>query len=183
MTSSLLDSLTHANFQQSVGFILPPRAFRRVLLKNKTVRLLDEAIRVGQITEQAVRDFASSQAIQYKVGESLPGDIALAALAVALESNPAHFAEEYLCDLARLHLPEMATSTRIARECWKERCSLPKNEIKNFIFPALPVMSEHTTAGSQDIRTTLRPLPSFSRTRTQYDTVQYGAKGSANATA
>jgi hypothetical protein len=50
-------------------------------------------------------------------GECFPHDLALAALAVALEYRPTPFAKEYLRDLSRLRLAEMSTSVRLAQEC------------------------------------------------------------------
>src|SRR5271166_2085536 len=117
--SPLLEKLLTDDFSDSVGFILPPAPMRLVLLRHKDVTAVKAALRHGELTETMIRDFASALASEFLKGQPLRGDLALAAIAVVLEHWPKDFAEEYLCHLARLELPEMATSLRVARECLK----------------------------------------------------------------
>ena len=44
-------------------------------------------------------------------------EINLEAIAVALETYPGPFAEEYLKDLSRLKIPELPLAPRVARLC------------------------------------------------------------------
>jgi hypothetical protein len=70
-----------------------------------------------------IRVFISSVMSEFSKGHLLPNDLALAALAVVFELRPTDFAEEFLCDLARLQLPEMTTSILVAREYLRNRYS------------------------------------------------------------
>jgi hypothetical protein len=92
-------------------------------------------VRRGQVSDAMLREFVAEMMADFERGRQLPADVTLAALATALESSNADFAEEYLCDLARLQLAEMPMSIRVARECLKVRCGLPKNEIRRFTYP------------------------------------------------
>ena len=51
-------------------------------------------------------------------------ELALAALAVAVERRPTDFAEEFLHDLARPQIAEMGLAIRVARECLRHRTSV-----------------------------------------------------------
>jgi hypothetical protein len=134
VTSTLLTSLKSAAFADSLGILLPPAALRLALQRLPGVKRLEIALRRGEITEEMIRNFAGALAAEFQEGTRLPGDLALAALAVVLEQRPTAFAEEYLCDLARLRLAEMTTSSRVARECLKNRFALPKNEVRTFMY-------------------------------------------------
>jgi hypothetical protein len=139
-----LTYLREREFGDSLGFVLPPAAMRIALQRSPTVREIAKGIRRGEISEQAVRTFVNSLASEFQVGKPLPGDFAFAALAVALEQIPADYAEEFLCDLARLRLAEMTTSIRVARESLKYRYLLPKNEVRTCKYPATKFIPTQT---------------------------------------
>lgn len=124
-----LDTLLTAEFEDSLGFVLPPAAFRLVLHRSQVVRQLSKSIRRREITAKSIRRFVSEQVNQLKKGEWLKGDVALAAVAVALETIKDPVADEYLTTLGNLRVPEMPTSTRVARECLKRRAMLPRNQV------------------------------------------------------
>jgi hypothetical protein len=128
--SPLLEYLLTDDFGDAVGFALPPAALRLVLHRQRPVRDIAAALRHGQVKEAEIRNFASALATEFHNGVPLRGDLALAAIAVVLEHWPTDFAEEYLCHLARLQLPEMGTSLRVARECLKNRYVLPRNQVR-----------------------------------------------------
>ncbi len=136
MTSPLLDRLKSDDFNFAIGFLHTPATVRRGLLQSPFVRHVAAALRFGSITEGMLRKFVSSIMRDFSAGHRLRNDLALAALAVVLELRPTDFAEEYLHDLARLGLAEMSTSINVARECLKNRCSVPKHQAKSFTFPA-----------------------------------------------
>lgn len=157
---SLLCPLTTDEFNDRVGFILPPAPFRRVLQQTPEVRRLEVALRFGQVTATMVRAFTDQLLSAFRSGEAFPHDVALAAIAVALEHWNDAFAEEYLIDLARINRPEFRIATRIARECLKARFSFPRTQVKTFVYPrgqsathaltgGFRVMSHVTAAASE----------------------------------
>src|SRR5260370_8200009 len=113
--TDLLAMLRTSEFAESLGFVLPPAAMRIALHRSPTVRQIATAVRRGEIAEQAIRSFVNSLASEYREEKALPGDLALAALAVALEQVPTDYAEEFLCDLTRLLLPSHLTCIPVAR--------------------------------------------------------------------
>jgi hypothetical protein len=136
MNAPALERLKTDEFHFSIGFHHSPGALRRKLLISPDVRRLAGALRFGAITERMISDFVSSVMSEFCKGHRLPNDLALAALAIVLELRPTDFAEEYLHDLARLKLAELSTSINVARECLKNRCSVPKHQAKSFTFPS-----------------------------------------------
>jgi hypothetical protein len=123
-------------FNFSIGFHHTPAIVRRRLLTSPPVRHIAGALRFGAITEGMLREFVASIMSEFTKGRRLPNDLALAAVAVMLELRPTDFANEYLHDLARLRLSEMTVSIFVARECLKNRCSLPKHQAKTFAYPS-----------------------------------------------
>jgi hypothetical protein len=124
MTVPLLESLKSEEFNDAVGFVLPPPALRQQLRAMKEVQRLRTVLESGDLSEETLRDFVSSLMRELRQGERFPHELALAALAVVLESRPTAFAEEFLHGLARLQLAEMVHAPRVAVECLKHRVSL-----------------------------------------------------------
>ncbi len=151
-------------FSESLGFVLPPRAMRIALQRSRTVQQIAKAVRRGEISEQNIRAFVHLLTSEYQEGKGLPGDLAFAALAVALEQVPTDYAEELLCDLARLRLVEMMTSIRVARECLKNRYLLPKNEVRTAKYSSIKTTPTRTLVAQIPRLTARRRLP----------TVRYG---------
>ena len=121
VNSVLLQHLSSDEFADNIGIILPPVPLRRVLQHSPDVRRLGEALRYGQITEKHVREFVGQLLTEFRPGELFRYDVALAALAVAMEHWGNSFAEEYLIDLARIQRSEFRVSFRIARCCQDSR--------------------------------------------------------------
>jgi hypothetical protein len=136
MISPLLERLRTDDFHFSIGFHHSPAAVRRSLLMSQDVRHVAAALRFGAITQSMISDFVSTVMSDFSRGCRLPNDLALAAIAIVLELRPTAFAEEYLHDLARLELTEMRISISVARECLKNKCSVPKHQAKSFTFPS-----------------------------------------------
>jgi hypothetical protein len=68
----------------------------------------------------------------FRIGQHFEHEIAIAAMAVALEKRSTAFAEEFLVDLAKLRLAEMPLCIRVARECVKHRMAMTQNICKTF---------------------------------------------------
>jgi hypothetical protein len=137
MSGKLLERLKSEEYAVEVGFLLPSRALRHRLLMTREVADLIEALADGAISEDTIRRFVAVLMADLRRGECFPHDLALAALAVVLESRPTDFAGEYLHDLAHLQLAEMGTSIRVARECLKHRGrSLTVNQTRSYSFTA-----------------------------------------------
>ena len=136
MPPSLLDRLTTDSFHLSVGFTHTPSYTRRALQRSIDVRRIACALRFGEISEKEIREFVESITAKFKSGKRLDDDLALAAIAVVLEMRSSEFAEEYLHDLSRLRLAEMATSIGVACECLMRRYTRPKHQNKKFSFPS-----------------------------------------------
>jgi hypothetical protein len=164
MIPLLLERLKTDEFSFAVGFHHSTGSVRRKLLNSVDVRRVAAAVRFGAITESMINEFVSSVMLEYRRGHRLPDDLALAALAIVLERRPTDFAEEYLHDLARLKLAEMSTSINVARECLKNRCSVPKHQARSFNFP-----SDHKPPTAHWVQILLRPrVPVSPRFVSQY---------------
>jgi hypothetical protein len=82
---------------------------------------VQDALQTGELSDPLLRGFVSSLLTAFRKGEVFQHDMAVAAIAVALERETTPFAEEYLRDLARLQAAEMSMSIRVARECLNQR--------------------------------------------------------------
>ena len=138
MCRKLFEALTSDAFVLSAGLISTPEALRRFLLRSEMVNDIRESLRRGSITEDSIREFVSSLMKGFHVGSRFEHEMALAALAVALERRPTDFAEEFLLDLAKLKLAEMPLCVRVARECLKNRMAMTQNSSKDFFPWKLP---------------------------------------------
>ncbi len=138
MCRTLFERLTSDEFALSTASISTPEALRRLLLRSQIVHDIRESLRQGSITEDSIREFVSSLMKGFHVGARFEHEMALAALAVALERRPTDFAEEFLLDLAKLKLAEMPLCIRVARECLKHRMTTTQNTSKDFYPWKLP---------------------------------------------
>ncbi len=130
MRTSLKQLLDSTELYEIAGFAANSDALRILLGRTAEVQAMSEALRSGELTEGDIREFVRQVLDGFKLGESLFGDIALAAIAVALEPihmSPDSFAEEYIRDLSRIDLAEMSRSSRVAKACLKARTSLTMN--------------------------------------------------------
>jgi len=117
----LLEHLRSDDFlyHRSFLIILPPSSMRHVLQGSSFVQDINNAVKSGEITESDIREFATS--INVKRGELCSDDLALAALAVALEDVETDFAHEYINDLAALNICEISTGKYVAREILRQK--------------------------------------------------------------
>jgi hypothetical protein len=128
MNTQPLEDLKSDSFIESVAFVATAPALHRLLRRAAQVRRTREALNSGALSEKQIRTFVSTLMNDFRHGEAFEHDLALAALAVALERRETPFAEEFLGDLARLETTEMSMSIRVARECLKARLGLAGNK-------------------------------------------------------
>jgi len=128
----VLENLTSDAFALKYSFISNPIAVYRALQRSVDVENVRLALRSGEITEEILGAFCASVLAELQPGKRLPQELALAAIAVVLETRATSFAEEYVLDLARLDLAEFPTAIRVARQAYREQKGLPANKTKEF---------------------------------------------------
>lgn len=126
MTNVALEQLLSEEFVQSLGTHSTAESLRRCLFRSRTVRELKDALSAGKITEPRIRSFVRRILKDFRQGESFPYEYALAAIAVMLETRHSPLAEEYLIDLARTRVTELAMCRRVAGLCAQAWARLPK---------------------------------------------------------
>src|SRR5687768_8742705 len=94
--------LTTDEFIASIGAVSSPKALRKHLMQCAEVQAVRKALADGLITEATIERFTDELMDDFVRGTHFPHELALAALAVALETRHTDFAENYLLDLARL---------------------------------------------------------------------------------
>jgi hypothetical protein len=152
MTFHVLQVLGTDEFSDGIGFVLPPAPMRRVLQTDPRVRALESALRYHQVREAELREFVGCLLSEFRPGDSFRYDIALAALAVAMQHWRHPVAEEYLLDLARVDRPEFRCSFRVARECLKARYAFPRTQVRISRYP-------RSVGGRCMANRNLRPMP------------------------
>lgn len=132
MAHAVLDNLKTDAFALRFSFISNPLAVHRALQRSAHVESVRLALGSGEISEETLRTFCANVLRELEHGKRLPHELAIAAIAVALETRPTSFAEEYVLDLARLDLAELPIAIRVARKACRERMTLPGNKTKAF---------------------------------------------------
>lgn len=150
MSVSVLDRLASDEFVLSVGFLSTPSSLRRLLQRAKEVAEIRESLKQEAITDDTLRRFVSRLLEDFRRGERFVHELALAALAVAVERRPTDFADEYLHDLARLQIAELSMAIRVARESLKHRIRVAETSSKLFRMPdGEPSGSSHSARRSR----------------------------------
>ncbi|MBN1590372.1 MAG: hypothetical protein JW888_12730 [Pirellulales bacterium] len=132
MGSVVLHNLLSEEFGVATSCFGTPLALYHFLHTRPEVHAIQESFRQGALTEGTIRRFVVELLQDLHSGIRFPHELAICALAVALESRATDFAEEFLLDLARLRTAEMSLSIRVARECLKRRMELPRTKGKVF---------------------------------------------------
>jgi hypothetical protein len=138
MAHQTLDNLDTDQFELDVG--APPLAgLRTILAQTNQVRSLRDAMRSGEVTEPEIHAFVQTLLARLTLGVQFEAELALAAIAVALEPRSTAFAEEYIRDLAKLKLSELRRAIAVAQACRRERARMPATRQKEFrsTMPAL----------------------------------------------
>ncbi len=132
MSCSVLENLKNDEFAIKFSFISNPRAIYLALCRSEYVTNLRSALRSGEVTEETIRVFSANLLRELEYGKRFPYELALAAIAVTLETRSTPFAEEFILDLASLNLSELSIAIRVAREACQERLKHPANKTKCF---------------------------------------------------
>ncbi len=114
---SVLQKIKSDDFIFSIGYEMPPKAMRYILVRTKECRRLQDAYWSGNLSEVELRSYIQSLMAEFVSGEKFSYDMTLSLVAVALEPFNTPFADEYLSTLANLELSEMPLSSRIAKLC------------------------------------------------------------------
>jgi len=123
-----LEALLSEGFQAEAGMLTSWQGMRRFLLKSKTVSDLRDSIARGAVTENAIQRFVDHLGDDFEKGKQFPHELALGALAVALEERSTPFVDHFLLDLARLNIIEMSLCPFVARESRKRWATLPRTK-------------------------------------------------------
>lgn len=164
MGTSVLRDLLSEEFDVSAGFLGTPTGLYRFLHRRQEVSAVREALRQGALTEGTIRRFAVSLLDDLHPGTRFSHELAISALAVALESRPTDFAEEFLRDLARLKIAEMSLSIRVARECRKHRMEMSRTKGRRFCHRKSSNGSNVRLGGGKSVGSLIR-CPMRSRTK------------------
>ena len=113
----VLQKIKSDDFIFSIGYEMPPKAMRYILLRTEECRRLRDAYWSGNLSEAELRSYIQDLLGEFVPGEKFSYDMTLSLLAVALEPFNTPFAEEYLSTLANLELSEMPLSIRVAKLC------------------------------------------------------------------
>lgn len=117
----LLATLQTDDFGIVLFAVASPEAHRSLLGRRPEVLAIREAYQNGSLKEQDIRGFVGELLKGFQPGLRLAHEEILEALAVALEPIYDPFTDEYINDLAALHISEMPYATRVARICQKHR--------------------------------------------------------------
>jgi hypothetical protein len=128
----LLQRIKSNEFVFSLGYNLPSKAMRKILLRTQECAEFRERYWSGALTENMLRRYVQDLMSNMKIGERFPFDIALALIAVGLERFSTEFAHEYLSDLAGLKLAELPVSIGVAKVCLAEHSKLAGNVYRTF---------------------------------------------------
>jgi len=148
MVAKILQQLTSDDFVVSAGSLSTPSSLRRFLQRSPEVAAIKEGLRQEAITENTLRNFVSSLLQDLRRGERFPHQLAVAAIAVALEDRATEFADGFLHDLSRLELAEMSACIRVARDCLKDRVRVTHTRSRSFCLAAGDGSSLSPTRGS-----------------------------------
>jgi hypothetical protein len=121
-----LEWLLSEEFDSTVPPYSSAGALRAHLRSEQFVRTLANGITNGVITEGRIRRLVAAALREFRPGVRFVYETALAALAVALETQFSAFADEYLHDLAAIRSREVAMASRVARESLRWRQYIPK---------------------------------------------------------
>ena len=129
---NLLQKIKSDDFIFSIGYEMPPKAMRYILVRTKECKELRDAYWSGNLSEAELRRYIQSLLGEFVPGEKFSYDMTLSLVAVALEPFNTSFADEYLTTLANLELSEMPLSIRVAKFCVQTRQQRTNNVYGTF---------------------------------------------------
>lgn len=120
-----LESLNSDDLAELGITISSPRALRSLLDRRSEVAAVRRALREGGVEPDDIRNYVGRLLGSLTRGVRFPHDVALSALAVALQDHPGDFAVEFLEDLSRTRVSELRASPLVADACLQERQVTP----------------------------------------------------------
>jgi hypothetical protein len=145
-----LDELFSNDFDLRYGFLDVAGPLRTALSRSGEIADIRFALARETLSEDQVRVFVEGLLRGLKVGHRLEHDTALCAIAVALETVPGRFADEFLDGLAAVRATELGRPARVARESIKERRGLAKNQGRRVILALPTTRWEHRISASAE---------------------------------
>ena len=110
-----LNVVTSDEFAVKLAFLSNARALHRRLQRSKEVEDIRKALSSGELTDDSIRRFVATLLRTLQPGQLFSHDLALAVIAVVLETRATAFAEEFLLELAGLEMAELPMAIRVAR--------------------------------------------------------------------
>lgn len=116
-----LNNLRNLSLQATVSSISTAEGLRAFLSCRPEVIELRRAFEAEAIDSDDFHSFVNELLGHFRRGARFHAEGVIAALAVAIETLPARFAQEFLQDLARVKIAELPLAPRVARLSLRER--------------------------------------------------------------
>jgi hypothetical protein len=139
MKNAILDQLVSDEFCGRLFFVATPTALRRLLQRSPEIRSIRKNLEIGILDEETVSRFVNTLMSDFVSGSPFVHDLAISAVAVALEKRGTKFADRFLADLAQVQAAEMSMSVRVARECLRARTLVSSNAAMTIQAPFVTV--------------------------------------------
>ena len=128
------DALRDESLKLAASSISTAEGLRVFLSGRAEVLEVRRALATGSLTCDQIRTFVQRLLRNFRVNRKFVDEYVLAAIAVALESFPGHFADQYLSDLASVRIKEMPLASRVASLAIRQRKELvPALTYKEFV--------------------------------------------------
>jgi hypothetical protein len=111
----LLEPLANPEFANKALFASTTEALALVLENDGSVKDVSLGLQRGQLNARDLAELVNSLLQTYRKGELFSGDIAMAALAVAMKNYFGDYSEQFLGELGNLSAAELPRSTRVAK--------------------------------------------------------------------
>lgn len=120
MPSSLLSQLLTDEFADSIGWLPPAKALRYLLKRRPEVAAIARARTANELPDSEVRTFLTQLVRAVRPGFRFEHELAIAALLVALETEPTPSVHGLLSEFARLDWLEIRTVSEVAQVALSE---------------------------------------------------------------
>jgi hypothetical protein len=100
-----------------------PAGLREALRGTASAQKLLEALDLGLVSTENLRDFAQNLTKDFTPGVRFSDEPELCLLAVVLENHESSFSDTFLTDLAAVNVAELPLAPRVARLCLQSRVS------------------------------------------------------------
>jgi hypothetical protein len=133
MTNQFLNELAAGRWTEEIPPTGTHAALRACLSRTPLIQDLHAGISTGEVTDADLEALVDELMMQFRRGERFPFQLALAAIAVVLETRHTRFAKEYLRSLSQLRLDELRDAIGVARECVNRRDRAVTTLCKEFL--------------------------------------------------